>query len=345
MLSAQRQPVTVLKVFLQLYMCQFSVCRRNPSHPDSLVVHTFRENDAGILAAQCVPVHKAAPVKDLEQAFFFLPVRLFEASPFQAVQALPVAARNHCHILRPLQPALQFDGGNARFLQFGQFIPQAYVPGAEPRAAAAAVIIFHPTGLGAPAPVSAPFSHHAGEKAKAAHRHALRAVGKDLCFNPCVRAFPDFRKRALPCQYHPADPLLFAPEHPGPVMDCHLGTCVHSQFRKAVPGNAQHSQVLDQHRVRMQVPQQAKHFRHRFQFSVFDQRVHGHVNTHMPQMGITNGVLQLLPVKIARAGARAESGIPKVYRVRTRRVRPFQSRAVSRRSQVLHHRYAPSTNS
>ena len=336
MRSAQCQSVTVLQVFFQSGLRQFSVRRRNFTDPDALVIHAIRENNPRVLTAQRVSVHEAAPVENLEKAFFFLLIRFFKAALFQAVQAFPVTSGNHGHILRPLQPPFQFDGCNPCLLQFRQFIPQAYVPGAEPRAAAAAVIIFHPAGLGAPAPVSAPFPHHAGEKAQAAHRHALCAMGENLNFDTRIRAFADFRQGAFPCQHDAAHPLLFAPDHPGPVVDSHLGACVHSQFGKKLPGNAQHAQVLHQHRVRFQIPQQSQHLCHRFQFAVLDQGIDRHMHTHMPQVGITDRFLQLPAVKITRTGARAESGIPQVYRVCTCRVRPFQSRAVSRRSQVFH---------
>ena len=101
-------------------------------------------------------------------------------------------------------------------------------------------------------------------------------------------------------------------------------------------GGVVRAEVLDQHRVRLQVPQEAQHLRHGFQFPVLHQRVHRHVNPHMPQVGAADGFLQLPAVKVAGTRARTESGIPQVYRVRAGGVRPLQCLPVSRRSQTLH---------
>ena len=341
MCAPQRQAVSVPQILFQLNFRQFSVRRGHPAHPDALVIHCIGIDHARVFAAQGITLHEAAPVKNLEQIFLFRFIRFFKPALFQAVQPFPVAGCHGGHVFRPFQPSLNLAGCNTRFLQFRQFVPQAHVPGAQPRAPAAAVIIFHPAGLGASAPVPAPFSHHAGKQAKSAHCHTLRAMDKHFNLNARIRALPDFLQGAFPCQHSPADSLPAAPDYPCPVVYGHLGACVHRQSREKPPGNPQHAQVLDQHRVCLQVIQQPQHLCHPAQFSVLHQRVHRHMNPHMAQMGKTDSVLQLLPVKVSRTGARTESGIPKVYRVRTCRIRPFQGRAVSRRSQVLHRRYAP----
>ena len=257
MVPADRQPVIIPQVLFQFHPRQFSVRGSNLSDPDPLMVHPAGKNHAGILAAQRVSLHKAAPVENLEQPFLLCFIRFPEAARLQAVQPLPVAVRDHGHIFRPLQPAFQLDRGNPRRPQFRQFIPQAHIPGTEPRAPAAAVIILHAAGLGAPAAVSAPFTDHAGKQAQPAYRHTLRAVGKHLGLHACIRAFPDFGQAAFPGQHCPADALFSAPEDPRPVMDGHLGAGVHRQAGKEVPDDPQDTQVLHQHRVRLQVPQQA----------------------------------------------------------------------------------------
>ena len=80
----------------------------------------------------------------------------------------------------------------------------------------------------------------------------------------------------------------------------------------------------------------AQHLRHVLQFPVLYQRVHRHMDPHMPQVGETDRFLQLPAVKVPGARARAESGIPEVYRVRAGRIRPLQCLPVSRRSQTFH---------
>ena len=300
------------------------------------MIHRVREYHPRVLAAQGISLHEAAPVKDLEQPLFFCFVGLLKASPFQAVHAFPVAGRHSGHIFRPLQSAFNLAGRHPGLRKLRQFIPQAYVPGTQPCAPASAVVILHPAGLGTPAAVSAPFSNHAGEQAQSAHCHTLRAMNKYFSLNTGIRTLANLFQGALPCQHRPADSVFSAPYHSCPVVNGHLGTRVHRQVREKVPGNSQHTQVLHQHSVRMKIIQQPQYLCHLCQFPVLHQRVHGHMNPHMAQMGIADGIFQLLPVKIPCTGARTESGIPKVYRVRTCRVCPFQSRAVPCRSQILH---------
>ena len=337
---AQGQPVAVLQCLFQFHPGHLSVRGYDFPDPDSLVIHRLRTDDARVFAAQGIAFHKPAPVENLQQAFLLFFVRLFKCAALQAVQPLPVTPRHHSHILRPLQPAFQLHRGDTCGLQLRQLIPQAHVPGAQPGAPLSAIAVYHPARLGAPAPIAAPFTQHAGEQAQAAHCHALGAVAEHFDLSAGFRALPDFIQAAFPGQYYAADSLSLAPAYAGPVMDRHLRAGVHCQLRKLLPDDFQHAQVLHQHRVCVKIPQQAQHLRHFFDLRVLHQRVYRDMNPHMAQMGIANSLLQLPAVKVSGACPCAEGGIPQVYRVRAGRVSLHQCLPVSRRGQILHRRFS-----
>ena len=119
-------------------------------------------------------------------------------------------------------------------------------------------------------------------------------------------------------------------------MDRHLCARVHRQPGEKVPGNPQHSEILDQYRVRLQILQQAQYLRHLIQFPVLYQGVYCYMYPHMPQMGIPDRLFQLPAVKISGTRTGAESRITEIDRIRSGRVRPFQCRPVPRRSQIFH---------
>ena len=86
--------------------------------------------------------------------------------------------------------------------------------------------------------------------------------------------------------------------------------------------------------------QQPQHIHDPRHLAVLNQRIDGHMDTHMMQMGEPHGIPQLLLIEIARARPRRIRGIPQIHRVRARRHRTPERIPISRRCKILHPTYS-----
>ena len=124
----ESQLIPVVEIDIEPNGCKAAVRTRNRPQFNPGMTHMSRVNDARIFAAEGVPVHKAAALKDLHEALPLSSVRTLKASQSRAVASAPVAVGYHSHIFGPLEPAFRLERENTGLLKRIQVVPGAHIP-------------------------------------------------------------------------------------------------------------------------------------------------------------------------------------------------------------------------
>ena len=160
-------------------------------------------------------------------------------------------------------------------------------------------------------------------------------------FDALFRGEGDFGGAAFTGKHRAGHALIAAEADASRVVNRHLRAGVDGQIREAAPRHPQHAQILHQHRIHADFTQQPQHIHDPRHLAVLNQRIDGHMDTHMMQMCEPHGIPQLLLIEIARARPRRIRGIPQIHRVRARRHRTPERIPISRRCKILHPIHSP----
>ena len=289
----------------------FRVHRRtNPAAP---VRRTRARNQRSVHNALQIAVRKAAAVENLPKRF---PVRVRHAL---AVQRTPIRARDHGHILRPLQATLDLQAGHARVCHVVQQVDSHQIlrrqkvplrlrrPGQPVRQTAR---------LRAHAAVSAAPADHAGKQALSGAGHAQRAVREYLNLNALVSTGANLFKRHLARQHRPVETALFQLRCALPVVNRHLRGRMQRQARQQLAQRLTHAEVLHNRAVRARARKRRSRLVQKRHFLLLDHGVHGHIHALPALVQIIRRPFQLVVVKISRASAGIQRFAAQIHGVR-----------------------------
>ena len=163
------------------------------------------------------------------------------------VQRGAVDPRDHRHILGPLHPSLQLEGGRAHLLQRAQVGNQAIVLEAQRMALVPAPVpVGQAAGLGALPPVARPPPHDGGKPALPRIAHTERSMPEDLDFDGTLPADgPELVLGQLPRQDGSGAAQPGGGPDPLEGVDAHLGAGVPLHLGRDRPAQPQRAQVLD----------------------------------------------------------------------------------------------------
>ena len=252
-------------------------------------------------------------------------------------KALAAGVDGGGHILRPPQPAFNFDAGHPGLGQSRQAAHGAQVfqgqmgrPGAVRRKGQTA-------GAGALAPVAAAPAQKGAHVALAGHRHAQRPVDEHLDLDGAFLGDGgNFGKAQLPGQDGPLETHFRQLPHPGQGVDGELGGAVEGEAGGHLPRQGGGGQVLHDEGVHPGLGGHADGVGQKAQFAGKGGGIHRRVDAHVPRVAKGHRLFQLLCVKIAGGAPGAELLEAQIHRVCPGKDGGPQGFAVPRRGQHLH---------
>lgn len=123
-------------------------------------------------------------------------------------------------------------------------------------------------------------------------------MGKDLRLHAGLRHPADLIKRAFPGEHHsviaeiPGEPCVAG------VGKGHLGTGMQLQRGKLVPHQRRHAQILHDHRIGLCGGNRPQRLPHAGKLLFLHQRIDGHVDARMVQVGVFHRAGQRFIVKV-----------------------------------------------
>ena len=311
--AAHLQSVAVIQVFLQQHLGQRAAHSGDPAYADAPMARALPAHQRRIAAAHDIALRKAAAVEDLLEFPYGLFARPVRHMRLRRVQRFSICPGDHADILRALHASLQLEGIDACVAHLRDSVNQHQIARGEQIAARPVVQTVRQTArLSAASAVAAPSADHAGKQALAGYRHAQRTVSKRLDLHAGIRHALELRQRAFARRHHTRKAEIAEQLRALRVVDRHLRAGMQRQLRKALPGDANHAQILHDGRVHAGANQQLKHIAQVVHLALLDQRIDGHIDLSAPLVRVLDRFLELLIVKIARIAARAESCIAQI---------------------------------
>ena len=285
--AAQLQAVAVVQRFCQQHLRQPYL---------ALAGYALHRADVHARAGYALGVHhlrvaRAKGIAGKERTRKYLRQRLAlrriggsKAPGAQRVQRATIGAGDDCHILGPLEPPLDFKRAHPSLGQRLHLIAQAQIARGQPRARFPLPGIGQSARLGAAPAVAAAPADQPRVPALTADAYALRAMDKHLGFHPGIRHGADGVQRTLARQHHAAHAKRTRQARARRVMQCHLRAGMQAQVRKLARNQAEHAQILHQHRVGAQIRQHAQGIAHAVQFALLHQRVDRYIHAAAVKM-------------------------------------------------------------
>ena len=231
---------------------------------------------------------KLAPVEYLKQLFPGVP-RLF------AVQGGSVDARDGGDVFGALHAALDLEGAYAGLRERVKLVYHGYIVSGEgefirsrPPAEHGGVLA---AGLGAGAPVAAPFARHGGIKTAPGKAHAERAVAEEFKLHGAAFVHAaDLLKRDLPCEHRAGYPQLLAVFEPAERVYAHLGGGVYVKLGQLLADERGKARVLNYYRVGVQARKLAREAEGVLKLPVEEQGVESDMRFYVPQAAEVDGL-------------------------------------------------------
>ena len=315
LLRAQDQRVLGQKILRQRQPAR----RGELPHRHALMIRALPAHQLPVDQPRPVAAREAAAVEYLHQLLAGLLVGGIVVVRVQQVERPAIGRGDRVDVLRPLEPPLQLERRHARLAQLHERVQRHQILRGQQvalRAHRPLQSIGQAAGLGALTPVAAAAAHEAGKQALPRAAHAQRAVAEDLDLDARVRALGDFLQVHLPRQHRARKARVQRELRALGVVYGHLRAGVQAQRGQQPVKPRRHAQILHDRRVHAAMRQLFGHVVYQIHFAFLDHRVDGHMNAHVPLVGVFGRPGERLPVEIARPSARVERRRAQVDRVR-----------------------------
>ena len=276
-------------------------------------------------------VHPAGIQPARKRHLELLPIRRVRHVRERGVDGLPIHLTHRRHVLRRLQPALDFETHHTQFQQRRNFLHRRQILRRKQIAPVAQIahraihdqLVRHPARLRTLAAIRAPLPERFARQTLPGIRHAQRPMHEHL---QRQRRFPiaelrQLPQRQLPRQHRALDAQLPRKRHALRRRDRHLRARVNRQLRRDRPCQPHQPDILHDERIHARAAQQPQILRRRVEFPGKNQRVESDVRFHPVPMTKSHDLRQLRLGEIVRPQPRVEFRQPEINCVRAIRHR------------------------